>query len=180
MQSGVSFPMDTLRRFGTGLAIVGAIVFIGVLFISAYWESDIRWLHFLQSWMYLAAIVLMLRGSRWGYFIGTGAALFWDYVNLFVTTFLKNGLSQTHLLFHTGHLARPDQFVSVPGWFGNLAVIAGSLIAYAATPKKQRGDLLRFGFAFIATTLFFALSMYLCQPRYLALFPASLHPHLHI
>ena len=179
-QPSVSLQMDKFRKSGTGLAIGGAIIFIGVLFISAYWERDIRWLHFLQSWMYLAAIALMLRGSRWGYFIGTGAALFWDYVNVFVTTFLKNGLAQTHLLVHTGHMTRPDQFLSVPGWFGNLAVIVGSVVAYAATPRKQRGDVLRFGFASLATTLFFALTMYLCQPRYLALFPASLHPHLRI
>jgi hypothetical protein len=37
---------------------IGAAVFIGVLFISAYWEADIRWLHFFQAWMYLATIIL--------------------------------------------------------------------------------------------------------------------------
>jgi hypothetical protein len=172
--------MEQLRKCGTGLAICGAIVFIGVLFISAYWESDIRWLHFFQSWMYLAAIALMLRGNRWGFFIGSAAALFWDYVNIFVTTFLRNGIAQAHLLIHTHHMTRPDQFVSVPGWLGNLAVIVGSIMAYAAMPKRKRGDVVRFGCSFIATMLYFALIMYLCQPRYLALFPASLHPHLHI
>jgi hypothetical protein len=45
---------------------IGAAVFIGVLFISAYWEADIRWLHFFQAWMYLATIILAWKGSRWG------------------------------------------------------------------------------------------------------------------
>jgi hypothetical protein len=44
---------------------IGAAVFIGVLFISAYWEADIRWLHFFQAWMYLATIILAWKGSRW-------------------------------------------------------------------------------------------------------------------
>jgi hypothetical protein len=172
--------MTGFRHFGNALAIIGALIFIGVLFISAYWERDIRWLHFLQSWMYLVAIALMLRGNKWGYFIGTGAAFFWDYANVFVTTFLRNGLAQTQLLIYTGHMTRPDQFISVPGWVGNLIVIVGSAAAYIAMPKKQSSDLVRFLGATLATTLFFALSMYISQPRYLALFPALLHPHLRI
>ena len=176
----VTADMNRPRQLGVGLAIAGALVFIWVLFISAYWESDIRWLHFLQSWMYLAAIALMLKKSKWGYFIGFGAAIFWDYVNLFVTTFLKAGLAQAHALMHTGHIARPDLFISVPGWFGNLALIVGCIIAYTAMPKRQVRDLFGLGIASAGTTAFFALSMFLCQPRYLALFPALLHPHLHI
>jgi CubicO group peptidase (beta-lactamase class C family) len=56
--------METLRKLGTGLAVCGAIVFIGVLFVSAYWENDIRWLHFFQSWIYLIAIALMLKREQ--------------------------------------------------------------------------------------------------------------------
>jgi hypothetical protein len=54
---------------------------------------------------------------------------FWDYANVFVTTFLRNSLAQAQLLIHTGHMTRPDQFISVPGWVGNLAVIVGSAAA---------------------------------------------------
>jgi hypothetical protein len=172
--------MNTLWKVGTGLVFVGAGTFIGVLFISAYWERDIRWLHFFQSWMYVAAIVLLLKGNRWGLFIGTGAALFWNYINLFVVSFFSNGLTQAHLLIQTGHLTRADQFISVPAWFGNLAVIIGSGAVYVAMPRRRAGDVVRFCGAVVATTLYFALIMYLFQPRYLALFPASLHPHLQI
>ena len=92
----------------TGLVLAGAGTFIVALFISAYWERDIRWLHFFQSWMYVAAIVLLLKGNRWGLFIGTGAALFWNYINLFVVSFFSNGLTQAHLFIQTGHLTRPE------------------------------------------------------------------------
>jgi hypothetical protein len=172
--------MDSIRRAGNAAAILGTVLFVIVLFLSAYWESDIRGLHLLQSMMYVAAVALILKGSKWGYFIGLGAGLFWNYVNLFVTTFLKSGLAQAGMYLHTGHMDRPDLFVAVPGWAGNALLIIGCLAGYAAMSKKQGTDMIRFAVATAGTTGFFALSMYLCQPRYLALFPRLLHPHLHI
>jgi len=69
------------------LIVIGSGLFIFVLGLSAYFEADIRWLHFFQAWMYLATIALSLHHNRWGYFIGISAAGFWNYINLFVTTF---------------------------------------------------------------------------------------------
>ena len=159
---------------------IGAAVFIGVLFIAAYWEADIRWLHFFQAWMYLATIILVWKGNRWGYFIGVGAAVLWNYITLFVNTFLEQGLNQASILVHTGHLPRPDQFISVPGWLGNLMVIVGCVLAYGWTADKRRSDILKFALALVGTTSFFALIVALFQPRYLGLFPALLHPHIHL
>jgi hypothetical protein len=90
-------------RAGNWIATAGALIFVFVLFVSAYAEPDIRWLHFFQSWMYLATIILIWTKNKWGYFVGVGAAAFWDYANVFVTTFLKNGLDQTSI-FMLRHL----------------------------------------------------------------------------
>ena len=60
------------------LILIGGLLFIFVLWLSAWFEADIRWLHFFQAWMYFAAIGLSLRGNRWGYFIGASAAGLWD------------------------------------------------------------------------------------------------------
>jgi hypothetical protein len=65
-----------------------------VLALSAYWERDIRVLHFFQARMYVATIVLSFLGSRRGHFIGISAAGFWNYANIFATTFFFNGLEQ--------------------------------------------------------------------------------------
>ncbi len=168
--------MRALQRLGTGIAITGGLTFIAVLYFSAYWEPDIRWLHFLQSWMYIVSLVLLLRGSKWGCFIGAAAAVFWDYVNVFVTTFFRNGLEQVHALIQTGHVARPDQLISVPAWFGNLALILGALLVYFAAPRKQWSDVGRLLLALGGTMVFFAGAMALAQPRYLPLFKGALHP----
>lgn len=172
--------MTKVVRAGNWIATVGALIFVLVLFVSAYAEPDIRWLHFFQSWMYFATIILIWRKNKWGYFVGIGAAAFWGYANVFVTTFLKSGLDQTLTLMHTGHLPRPDLFISVPAWLGNLFVICGCVLAYNGLSEKRGTDLIRLGVATAGTTRFFALIMALCQPRYLAIFSGILHPHLHL
>src|SRR5690242_8642360 len=93
------------------LILIGGCSFILVLAISAFWEADIRWLHFFQAWMYVATIWLALRRNRWGYFIGLSAASLWNYANIFATTFFFNGLKQLSLSAHMRHLERPDLLI---------------------------------------------------------------------
>jgi len=172
--------MQTTRRgFGAPewLLVTGGCVFIFVLGLSAFWEADIRWLHFFQAWMYIAAISLGLRGSRWGYFIGFSAAGLWDYVTIFVSTFFASGLHHLSLWIETGHLERPDQLIAVPAWFSNLAVVIGCVWAYSRLREKSAADAGRLVLTIALTTGFLALDMALFQPRYLPLFRGMLHPH---
>ena len=160
------------------LILLGGCCFILALGISAFWEADIRWLHFFQAWMYIAAIASGCRRNRWGYFIGISAAGLWDYANIFATTFFFNGLEQLQLWIHTGHPGRPDLLIAVPAWFSNLAVVIGCVWGYFRLPKKPAGDAGRLVVTFALTTAFFAVDMALFQPRYLGIFPRLLHPHL--
>ncbi len=149
-----------------------------MLGLSAYWEPDIRWLHFFQAWMYVATIMLGIRRNLWGYFIGFSAAGLWIYANLFATTFFLNGLQQLSQWVHTGHLERADLLIAVPAWFSNLLVVIGCAWGYFRVPTQSLRDAGRFLVTFALTTGFFALDMALFQPRYLSLFPRMLHPHL--
>jgi hypothetical protein len=160
------------------LILLGGSVFVAALAISAYWEKDIRWLHFFQAWMYIAAMALSIAGSRWGHFIGVSAAGFWDYTNIFATTFFFNGLEQLSIWVRTGHLARPEILLAVPAWFANLLVVVGCLWSYFQQREKRRSDVVRFLVTFVLTTGFFALDMAMFQPRYLGIFPRLLHPYL--
>jgi hypothetical protein len=160
------------------LIAFGGTVFILALAVSAFWEADIRWLHFFQALMYVATLALAYHRSRWGYFIGISAAGLWVYANIFVTTFFRNGLQQVSQWMQSGHLARPDLAISVPAWFANLFVVVGCAWAYSRLRYKPFSDIGRLVVTFCLTTGFFALDMALFQPRYLALFPRMLHPHL--
>lgn len=159
------------------LILIGSCLFICVLWLAACFQPEIRWLHFFQAWMYLAAIGLSLRGNRWGYFIGVSAAGLWDYGNLFVTTFFRNGLRCMFAWIATGHLQHAGQIIAVPAWIANALVVAGSVWAYTRLPEKRRGDSGRLALAFVLTTAFFAASMAIFQPRYLWLFRGIFHPH---
>jgi len=57
-----SFMENANRKFGVPewLVLISASVFILVLAISAFFEADIRWLHFFQAWMYIVTIALSL------------------------------------------------------------------------------------------------------------------------
>jgi len=149
-----------------------------MLGLSAYWEPDIRWLHFFQAWMYVATIVLAHRRNLWGYFIGFSAAGLWIYANLFATTFFFNGLQQLSHWVHTGRLERADLLIAVPAWFLHLLVVTGCVWGYFQVPTRSLRDAGRLLVSFALTTGFFALDMALFQPRYLGLFPRMLHPHL--
>src|SRR5437016_4807344 len=170
--------MKTLRP-GPGppelLILIGGSTFIFVLWLSAYYEPDIRWLHFFQAWMYVAAIVLSLRRNRWGYFIGISAAGLWDYITVFVNPFFRSGLHWLFASIHAGHVKHIDQIIAVPAWIGNFLVVAGCVWAYSRVPKKQLSDAARLALAFVLTTGFFAAAVALCQPRYLTLFRGILH-----
>jgi len=158
--------------------LAGASFFILVLAVSAYWEADIRWLHFFQAWMYLATMFLSFRRNRWGYFIGISAAGLWDYTNVFATTFLYNGLQRLSEWIHTGHLQRPDLMIAIPAWLSNFAVIVGCVWGYLRLRDKSLSDVGKFVLTFALTTGFFALDMYLFQARYLGIFPRLLRPRL--
>jgi len=168
-------PLGRLR-IPEWLILIGSSLFIAVLAISAYFEPDIRWLHFFQAWMYGAAILLGLRGNRWGYFIGFSAALLWDYANLFVTTFFMNGIEELIRCASAGHQVRPDLLLAIPAWLSNLTLIVGCVWAYKRMRTKEPFDIVRLLLAFALTTGFFAGAMELFQPRYLAMFPELLHP----
>lgn len=166
------------RQLGVSewLIVSGAIIFIFMLLLSAIWEPSIRWLHFFQAWMYIATIALGLRRNRWGYFIGISAAGFWDYTNIFATTFFYNGLQRLATWVHTGHLDRPDLLIAVPAWLGNFAVVIGCIWGYSRLHDKSSADALKFLVTCALTTGFFAFDMWVFQPRYLGLFRQLLHP----
>ena len=108
--------MRALQRLGIGLAFAGGLTFIAVLYFSAYWEPDIRRLHFLQSSMYNASLVLLLRGNKWGCFHRGCCRSVLGLRECFRDHLFRNGLDQAYALIQTGHVARPDQLISVPAW----------------------------------------------------------------
>jgi hypothetical protein len=109
---------------------LGAAFFIVALFVSAVFDPKIRVLHSLQALIYFAVIALTRRNSAWGYGAGCIISAFWNYVNLFVTTFIKAGVEQLLDLVQTGQLKRPDLALSLIAAGGNFLLIIACSIGF--------------------------------------------------
>src|SRR5262245_18194053 len=96
-------------RWISAFILVGSLFFIFALVLSAVFDPKIRVLHTLQALIYVAVILLTRRNSAWGFGAGCIVAAFWNYINLFITNFIKSGLQQLLILLQTGQLYRPDQ-----------------------------------------------------------------------
>jgi hypothetical protein len=155
--------------------VAECLAFILILAVSAYWEPDIRLLHFFQAFIYVAVIGLSLQHNRWGYFIGISIAAFWNAANIFATTFLRAGLSQLGELLTTGHVSRPDLFIAVPAALTHFLLILCCLWAYARFDKKQWSDIPVFLTSAVVSIGYFAAIIALLQPRYLPIFKRLLH-----
>jgi hypothetical protein len=166
-----------MRRFLDWTIVVGAAGFIGILALSAVYDHTIIWLHVFQAFLYLAVIGLVLRGNRLGYFLGFSVAAFWNYANLFVTSFFMSGVRAFQQAIATGHAAKPDQMVAVGAVAFHLLMIAGCLILMIQTSRKAGPDLLRLLVVFILANGYFAACIAIFQPRFLTIFPRLLHPH---
>ena len=109
------------------------------LILSAVFDPTIRFLHVLQALIYIAVIVLTRKSSAWGFGAGCIIAVFWNYMNLFVTTFVKAGLQQLSILLRTGQLQRPDLLIAVIAAGGHFLLIIACLVGFLRTrPRVQQ------------------------------------------
>jgi hypothetical protein len=150
------------------LITVGGGFFIFALAVSAVFVPEIRWLHVVQALMYVAAMLLSIQRSRWGYFIGASTAGLWNLLAAFASPLFAELID---------YPTRPDLILQGLAWFANLAVIVGCGWGYARLTTKSRWDVGRFILTFVGTTAFLVGATAILAPGYLVAFTRALHPH---
>src|SRR5215472_10359339 len=85
----------------------GAAFFIVALAVSAWMIPQLRLLHFLQAFIYVAVVILARRNSAWGFGAGAIMAAAWNGLNLFVTHNMQAGVVAFWSFLHTGRSQRP-------------------------------------------------------------------------
>ncbi len=153
---------------------IGAGFFILALILSAVFDPRIRVLHTLQALIYVIIILLVKRSNPWGYGAGFFIAVFWNYTNLFITTFVKAGWIQIMGLVHTGHLPRPDRAVAVLAAGGHFLMIGACFAGFLLLSPKLR-DWLRFLTGGAAAIACFVLIIYTTGPQYIPLIRRVFH-----
>ena len=104
--------------------VASCLLFIFALAVSAYFEPPIRVLHTLQALIYVAVIGGALWHQKWAYGVGIGIAAFWNYVNLFVNTFIRNGVETLGIVISGGHVTNPGTIIAIPAALGHFGMIA--------------------------------------------------------
>ncbi len=151
-----------------GLILVGAGFFIFALFVSAVFDPTIRVLHALQALIYIAVIVLTRRNNAWGFGAGCSIAVFWNYINLFITTFIMAGVQQFSVMLRTGQVERPDLLIAVFAAGGHFLLIIACLAGFLRTRPnaKQWGQFVAGGALAVA---YFAVIIVTTGPQHVGL-----------
>ncbi len=146
----------------------GAVFFLLALLLSAVFEPRIRVLHTLQALIYVAVIVLTRRQSAWGFGAGCFIAAFWNYTNIFVTTFVRNGMNQIVSLLHTGHMRHPDALIAVVAAFGHFLMMVACAFGWLRLRPggRQLGEFVLGGVLAIG---FFVLIIFATGRQYIPL-----------
>jgi hypothetical protein len=127
-----------LPRWIWWLIVGGASAFILALVVSGVFDPSIRVLHTLQALLYLGVILLARRNNAWAFGAGAIMAAFWDYINLFVTTNIPNGVHQLVLLLTTGHVSRPDQLIGIVAGGGHAVLLVGCVAGFLNTRPTRK------------------------------------------
>jgi hypothetical protein len=159
----------TTRRFHLPewLILLGGAFFIVSLAVSALFVPEIRALHVVQAFMYVAIILLSARRNRWGYFIGAATAGFWNLTALFGSVLFAELIA---------HPSRPDLVLQGLAWLANFALVSGSVLGYRRLSTAP-ADAGRFALAFAASTAFLIAATAALAPAYLPNLAGLLHPH---
>ena len=169
----------TIPRWTNHLIWAGAGLFVVALFLSAIPDPKIRLLHALQSLIYVAVVVLVRRNSPWGFGAGCLVSGFWNSMNLFVTTFVADGLQELVLLLQTGKLARPDLLIAVVAFTGHCLLFVACLAAFLRLPRQRRRWSQFVGGGLVAIG-YFILIIITTGPQFIFLLSPVFHLRRHV
>jgi len=110
--------------------IVGAVMFIIALAVSATFEPQWRALHVMQALPYIVVIILTRRMSPWGFGAGVILACFWNALLLFRSPV---GTELIH-----GNVSRPDVALQLFGALGHFLIIVACLVGFSRTRPAGR------------------------------------------
>jgi hypothetical protein len=170
---------ERCSRYGDGTSRAGLDSLVHTpwrrLLVSAVFEPKIRVLHALQSLIYVAVIMLAHRKSAWGYGAGCIISAFWNYINLFVTTFIWAGVEQWLGLLQTGQLKRPDLALSLIAAVGHFLLIIACLAGFLRRSPRARewGQFLGGG---VLAVIYFAAIILTTGPQYIGLLKRVFNP----
>ena len=143
---------------------VGAALFIVALIVSAIAVPQLRLLHFLQSLIYIAIVILARRKSAWGFGAGVAIGVAWNSLNLFVTHLMLAGVAVFWSFLQTGHVQRVETMMVPVGGIAHFIIIIACLAAFYHQPKDSK-KWWKFAGGAVLTIAYMALIVIIARPR---------------
>ena len=110
--------------------IVGSVMFIIALAVSAFFAPQWRTLHVFQALPYVVVIILARRLSPWGFGAGVLMACFWNALVLFRSPV---GVALVH-----GNVSDPSVTLQLFAALGHFLIIGACLVGFARTRPAGR------------------------------------------
>jgi hypothetical protein len=129
---------DTNATWINVCILVGSVMFIIVLAVSALFLPQWRVLHFLQALPYVAVILLTRRRITWGFGAGALTALFWNILVLFRSPVGPQAIQAVESLFLSGQALRPDVLLQLFGAVGHVLMIVACLAGFLGLRPAAR------------------------------------------
>jgi hypothetical protein len=143
---------------------VGVLLFISALVGSAVVVPQLRLLHLLQAFIYVAIILLTGRNSTWGFGVAVFVSTAWNCLNLFVTHLFVAGAVLLWSFIHTGRLVRPETVMVFVGCLAHFLLIIACMVAFLRfrPGKKQWYQFFAGG---LLVLVYMALAIIVAAPR---------------
>lgn len=143
---------------------IGAALFFVALTISALVIPQLRLLHLLQAFIYVAVVILARRNSVWGLGAGVTIGVVWNSFNFFVTHLVQAGVVAFWSFVRTGQVRRLDTMMVTLGSIGHAVLIIACLAALfnQTTDNKEWWKFVGGG---ALTLAYFVLIIAVARPR---------------
>jgi hypothetical protein len=143
---------------------IGAGIFVVALAVSAVAVPELRLLHFLQAFIYVAVVILARRKSVFALGAGFTIAAAWNCLEFFGPHLMQAGAVMVWSFLHTGQIQHPETMMVPIGGIGHLILILACLTAlfHQTTDTKKWWKFIAGG---VVALGYFALIVAIARPR---------------
>jgi hypothetical protein len=143
---------------------IGAALFVLALGVSALVVPQLRLLHLLQAFIYVAVVILARRNNVFALGAGFTIAVAWNCLEIFVAHLMQAGAVMFWSFLHTGHVQHLETMMVPLGGIGHFILIIACLAAFfnQTTDNKRWWRLLGGGVLVLG---YFAVIVAIARPR---------------
>jgi hypothetical protein len=109
---------------------IGAALFVLALGVSALVVPQLRLLHLLQAFIYVAVVILARRNNVFALGAGFTIAVAWNCLEIFVAHLMQAGAVMFWSFLHTGHVQHLETMMVPLGGIGHFILIIACLAAF--------------------------------------------------